>query len=164
MSAALLLPIDRLRHARDFLRRGNHPDLAAVADGLDRYLDIHSNETLDQALGLLPAPGAEHWRTVARRQVRDAEFCMLAALYLPDTKTAPRVRKIVALGSKFAIRWQRVDQHLAAMPASYRGTPDEHLFRAFVAGGGKMPSARSLRRMLCRIGHQPPPVDGQESG
>jgi hypothetical protein len=160
--SALSPPIDRLRHARDFLRRGNHPDLAAVADGLDAFLDIHSDLSLDQVLGLLPAPGEEHWRTVARREARDAEYCALADLYLRDIKTAPRARKIIAMGGRYAIRWQRVDQHLDQMPASYRGTPDEHLFRAFAAGAGKMPSARSLRRTLSR-GHLLPPVDGQQS-
>jgi hypothetical protein len=165
MSAAALAssPIARLRHARDWLRRGNHPDLAAVADGLDLYLDLRSDLTLDEAMGLVPAPGEEHWRTIARRAIRDDELRALADRFLQGLSATASASRVAKMIGQYEPRWRRIDCHAETMPASYRGTPDERLFRAFAAYGGKMPSARSLRRMLSRVGHELPGIDGQLS-
>jgi hypothetical protein len=141
-------PIDRLRMARSVLARQNHPDIATIVAGLDQYLDLRADMTLDAALGLAPTQSAEHWRTAERRRVRDDEYRALGHRFLPDLKTAARARAIGAMGDKFTIRWHRVDQHLATMPASYRGTPDEHLYRAFAVSDGRLPSFGQLRRIL----------------
>jgi hypothetical protein len=150
MSAAALAssPIDRLRHARDWLRRGNHPDLAAVADGLDLYLDLRADVTLDAALGLAPSQNAENWRTAARRQVRDTALRTLADRFMPALRTAARARRVTAMGRQYAIRWLRVDQHLDRMPPRYAGTPDAHLYAAFSVSDGRLPSFGQLRRIL----------------
>jgi hypothetical protein len=155
-------PVDRLRHARDWLRRGNHPDLAAVADGFDRYLDLQSNLTLDAALGLAPSQSAESWRTVGRRAERDTQLRALAERFMPGLSVSKRAGKVAAMISRYEPRWRRIDCHAEMLPSSYQGTPDQHLFCAFAAYDGKMPSKRSLRRILCRAGHELPPIDGQQ--
>lgn len=144
----MMTAIGNLRQARDWLRRGNHPALLAVADGLDRYFDVNAEISLDAALGLLPAPGAEHWRTAARRTLRDAELRALADRFMPGIAASARAAGVAAMISRYEIRWRRSDSRLAAMPPTYAGRPDEYLFRAFRAFGGRMPSERSLRRML----------------
>lgn len=142
-------PIEWVRLARDVLARQNSPEIASRMPQLDRYLDLHSTVSLDEALGLIPAPGEEHWRTAARRHARDDELRRLAARFLPGLSVRGAAAEVARLIERYEIRWVRADQHGESMPAGYIGRPEQHLYRAF-STGIPMPSANRLRAILAR--------------
>src|SRR4051812_30295756 len=80
---------------------GRLPELgeggALLDAALKCYLQPHGRGTLDDALGLTPASGAEHWRTVARRQLRDQAILALACYFpgLPRSRCACEVWKLL---------------------------------------------------------------------
>src|SRR5947209_5041791 len=122
--------VDGLRQTVAVLRRQNTPDLADIADALERYLNPLADISLDAALGLHPVPGAEHWRTAARRAIRDNELRALVDAFLPGLSVRRAADEVTRLIASYRIRWGRADQHSATMPASYVGRPEQHLYRA----------------------------------
>lgn len=156
--ATTLASADRLVRVRDLLRRQNDLECAAVAADLAAYLDPHADISLDVALGLIPPPGAEHWRTLARRRIRDRELGLLCARFLPGMSISGRAAKVAKLGRTYGIRWRREDCHATTMPIAYSGTLQEHLYRAAKAADGNLPGYSQLRRIFA---HELPPIDEQ---
>jgi hypothetical protein len=107
-----------------------------LAGVMQRYLDPFAGCTLDQAAGLLPAAGAEHWRTAARRALRDAAIRTLAD-YFPGPRTAAAEEIGELLTGYATTRW-KVDRARPTMPETYAGTQRAYLYAALVAGGGRV--------------------------
>jgi hypothetical protein len=123
------------------------PDGEWLAGVLFEYLDPLGTCTLDEAAGLLPAPGAEQWRTAARRLQRDEAIRALCA-YFPGLKRSRIAEKIwKALIGYAATRW-KVDCVRSTMPEHYLGTPRAHLYAALVAGDGKVLGESRIRQLL----------------
>jgi hypothetical protein len=122
-------------------------DVEWAAGVLNRYLDPYAGCTLDEAAGLLPMPGAEHWRTVAKRAARDDAIRGLAGYFpgLNRTRAAEKVWKMLI--GYATTRW-RVDRERPTMPEHYARTPRAHLYRAMVAGDGKVLGESRIRRIL----------------
>jgi hypothetical protein len=118
-----------------------------LGDVLQTYLDPFGNVTLDEAAGVLPAPGAEHWRTVAKRAERDDAIRALRAFFpgLNPTRSADKIWKMLI--GYAATRW-RVDREGSTMPSRYVGTARAHLYAALVAGDGKVIGESRIRRLL----------------
>ncbi len=116
-------------------------------DWLRLYLDPFADCALDEAAGLIPAPGEKHWRTVARRALRDDAIRSLAA-YFPGLSGARCAAEISRMLVRYAAsRWQ-VDQARPLMPGTYISTPDEFLYAALRAGGGRVPGVSRIRQVL----------------
>lgn len=119
-------------------------DGAWMAARLKNYFDADDESArLDEALGLIPGPGQEHWRSVERRAERDAA---IRALARETDGNAVQIREMILRYSGSA--WSR-DRALSACPARYEGTQRQHLFKAFKVADGDVPiSAKQLRRIL----------------
>ncbi len=147
MMAIAADPIGRLRGLVAWLPELGE-DGAWLAGVLLGYLDPFSGNSLDQAAGLLPSAGAEHWRTAARRALRDQAILALAE-YFPGGLSRSRCAvEISRLLDRYASTRWRVDQVRPAMPEAYIGAPHAHLYAALVAGGGRVPGVSRIRQIL----------------
>src|SRR5205085_622461 len=114
---------------------------------LQTYLDPYAGCTLDQAAGLVPHAGAEHWRTAARRGLRDKAIRSLAG-YFPGLPRAACAKAIWKELERYrASRW-RADRARPTMPEGYPGTGRELAYEALVAGGGRVPGVSRIRQLL----------------
>jgi len=124
------------------------PDLRDwLADSLRRYLE-HDCDNLNEAFGVVQGHGGvPWWRERAIRQ-RDAALRTLSAAHFNELTVYGRAKAIAELSERYETTcWPR-DQCLSEMPGRYRGTPKEHLWRAF-RSEAKMPvSERRLRTLL----------------
>jgi len=108
----------------------------------------HRCRSVDEALGLrFPRGGVPWWREEATR-ARDAALRELAARYLADLSVTAQARRIRQLSLRFAACGWRTDEAKKAMPARYRGTPKEWLWRAFASGAPMPIRERQLRNIL----------------
>jgi hypothetical protein len=128
-------PKDVLAALRD---RG--PDGNWIAHLAEAYLA--GGKPLQELLSTDPRPG-----TGLRYQQRDAALGALSEVF-EGISIAGAVREVRRLCRRYQIRWDRVDKHRAEMPPAYAGTPEEHLFAAFSAGGGKVPLSRTRLRKI----------------
>jgi hypothetical protein len=112
---------------------------------LQVYLDPFAGCTFDQAAGLVPDAGAEHWRTAARRDIRDDAIRALAGFFpgLPRTRC-----EIAQLLARYAASRWRVDRARPTIPEGYLGTQRAPLYAALVAGGGRVPGVSRIRQLL----------------
>ena len=70
--------------------------------------------------------GGEAWRSTARRANRDPALRELASRFSPGQSVPAQAKAVARFVRRYAAtRWQRVDQHRAAMPAAYVRTPSE---------------------------------------
>lgn len=118
-----------------------------LAEGLRRYLE-HDCENLNEAFGLIQGRGGLPWWRERAIRERDAALRSLGREFLSDDAPGCKARAVARLSRRYASAcWQR-DQRSDDMPAHYRGTPNEHLWRAFKSGA-KMPvTERHLRTLL----------------
>lgn len=142
--------IDRLRDVSSFCRQGAllPPDLAGwLAGGIERFLDREARD-LDGALGLIQAQGGiPWWREDAIRR-RDAALRRLRQATCPDAGITARARRIAEVLRRYAAAAWRTDRERAAMPVSYAGTAQEHLWHAFKSGAAMPLGERQLRTIL----------------
>jgi hypothetical protein len=122
-------------------------DGAWLAGVLQAYLDPFGNVSLDEAAGLLPVAGTEHWRTTARRALRDDAIRGLTAFF-PGSRRSRCAEKIWKMLIGYATTRWRVDRERPTMPEDYRGTPRALLYQAMVAGDGKVIGESRIRRLL----------------
>lgn len=124
------------------------PDLRDwLAESIGRYLD-HDCGSLNEAFGLTQGHGGvPWWRERAIRQ-RDAALRALADGHFGALSVYARAKAVAEVSERYqSTCWPR-DRALERMPDRYRGTPKEHLWRAFRAEA-KMPvSERRLRTLL----------------
>ena len=118
-----------------------------LAEALGRYLEQDCG-SLNEAFGVIQGHGGlPWWREQAIRE-RDAALTALSRNYFANQVPGKRAREVSRLSRRYASAcWPR-DRALDAMPAHYRGSPNEHLWRAFKSRA-KMPiSERHLRTLL----------------
>jgi len=120
---------------------------AWLAESLERYLR-HDCPTLNEAFGVVQGHGGVPWWRERGMRERDAALRALADRHFTGMSTHQRAKAIRECAERYeTVCWPR-DRQLAAMPGRYRGTVQEHLWRAFRAGA-KMPvSERRLRTLL----------------
>lgn len=118
-----------------------------LAEALDRYLE-QDCENLNEAFGIIQARGGMPWWRERAIRARDAALRQLYRRFLGDAPVGERARLIAQLSRRYASTcWPR-DRAKRTMPARYRGTPNEFLWRAFKSRA-KMPvTERHLRTLL----------------
>ncbi len=118
-----------------------------LARSLHSYL-AHDCENLNAAFGVTQGHGGVPWWIEAGIRKRDGALLALSRAEFGDLSTYARAKAIAAMSRRYqATCWSR-DRRLDKMPKRYRGTPKEHLWRAFKSGA-KMPvSERRLRTIL----------------
>lgn len=144
--------IRRLREVAAQCREGRSLDreLAEwLAGSLEGYL-TRQYRTVEEALGLIfPQGGVPWWREEAIR-TRDAALRELAARFLPDLSPCGQAQRIFTLSTRYAASAWRHDRARGEMPAHYRGTAKEWLWRAFASGATMPVCERQLRTILGR--------------
>ena len=124
------------------------PDLREwLASSLGRYLE-HDCDSLNEAFGLVHMHGGVPWWRERGIRIRDTALRKLAREFYSDQTAYGRAKAVFALSQRYCTTsWSR-DRHLDEMPARYRDTPKEYLWRAF-RSEAKMPlSERRLRTLL----------------
>ena len=124
------------------------PDLRDwLAESLGRYLEHHC-DNLNEAFGVVQGHGGVPWWRERDIRARDAALRALAQDHFADLSVYARAKTVAEISERYETTcWPR-DRQAEEMPAHYRGTPKEHLWRAFRAGA-KMPvSERRLRTLL----------------
>jgi hypothetical protein len=136
----MCVAIDRLKQITERCLAGEalDPDLADwLGHSLEGYLR-RRYRTVEEALGLhFPQGGVPWWREEAIR-TRDAALRELAGRFFPDLSAGARAQRIFTMARRYAASAWRHDRENGEMPAHYRGTAKECLWRAF-ASGATMP-------------------------
>jgi hypothetical protein len=149
-AAPALDPLNNLRVVLEACQAGGAVDgsLALwLATALETFLD-HSCETLEEAFGLRNGQGGVSWRVAASMAVRDAELKSLARAHFPKLPVASQAQAIHVMCERYAATQWRFDRLSKTMPAAYRGTPKEHVWRAFQSGATMPLCTRRLRSIL----------------
>ena len=114
---------------------------------LENFLD-HRCSSVDDAMGLrFPRGGVPWWREEAIRK-RNAALRELAQGHLGDLGPSARARQVWTMTTRYGASAWRHDQNKDAMPARYRGTCKELLWRAFASGAAMPVCQRQLRTIL----------------
>ena len=118
-----------------------------LAESIGRYLE-HDCDNLNEAFGVIQGHGGVPWWLERAIRVRDSALRALAHAHFSDLSVYGRAKMIASLSERYATTgWPR-DQALNRLSEHHRGTPREHLWRAF-RSGAKMPvSERRLRTLL----------------
>ena len=164
--AAVSPPAKTPQNRRKCLPLADHPDQAVarlrrlsarlgefgedgewLAGVVQAYLDPFAGGSLDQAAGLAPDAGAEHWRTAARRALRDDAIRALTG-YFPGLSRPRCAGAVAQLLERYQTSRWRVDRARPAMPEAYLGTPRAQLSAALVAGAGRVPGVSRIRQIL----------------
>ena len=156
-------PLDQIALLRRLADRGRAGELGAdgvqLAAGLDCYFErARLGVTLEEALGVKPAPGGDPFWQVEDRWHRDCLLWEYAKKFLPGGSAAAD-----ELGNELRRynrgAWAR-DRRQPEMPAAYAGRPRELLFRAFRAteivrrqhANEQEAAGGHSRKCLCRNG------------
>lgn len=114
---------------------------------LGRFL-THEDRTIEDAMGLrFPRGGVPWWREEAIRK-RDAALRELAVRYFPKHSVTAKARMLRQLTLRYAASAWRFDSIAAEMPARYKETAQEWLWRAFATGAPLPIGERHLRHIL----------------
>jgi hypothetical protein len=133
MEGSVIASVDALRRVASRLRAGElGEDGLWLADRLFRYFDeAPSGLTIGRALGLERDRGHQSWWAIERRARTNESLRECARKFLANENSLWACACVL----KTLVRqyesgqWLR-DRNLAEMPASYRDTPREFLFRA----------------------------------
>ncbi len=116
---------------------------------LKRFLDRQC-PSLEEALDLrFPQGGVPWWREEAIRQ-RNAALCELANRHFAILSPHAQAQRIGEMTGRYAASAWRHDRRRDGMPAHYRGTPKEFVWRAFASGATMPLGERQLRNILGR--------------
>ena len=133
------------------LCRGHEPlpdSLAAwLASSLESFLDQQS-DSLNDAFGIRNLRGGVPWRTEANMRVRDAALREVAARHCGELSVTAKAARIHQLAERYAASSWRFDRDRAEMPAAYRDTPHEFLWRAFKSRAPMPLCERQLRKIV----------------
>lgn len=116
---------------------------ASLADFLN-----HRVGSLDEALGLRYGRGGVPWWREEAIRKRNAALNELARRHYSDQSKCAKCRNIHRLTVRYAATAWRFDRTKDGMPATYKGTPKELVFKAFAAGAALPISERQLRKIL----------------
>jgi hypothetical protein len=123
------------------------PDGEWLAGVLEVYLNPFGNVSLDEAAALAPMAGGAHWRTTARRALRDDAIRQLAQIF-PGGNRKRAAAKIWGMLIGYATTRWKIDRERPTMPEHYAGTPRAHLYAVLVAEAGDFPGESRLRQIL----------------
>jgi hypothetical protein len=123
------------------------PLAAWLAESLESFLDQKS-ASLNDAFGVRNARGGIPWRMEASIRARDAALRALAENQFAQLSVSGQAESIRRISSRYAASSWRFDKDREEMPASYRGTAQEFLWRAFKSGASMPLCARQLRTIL----------------
>ncbi len=118
-----------------------------LAERLDRYL-CHECTSIDDALGLRQPRGGVSWWLVEAMYRRDDALRDLDDMVADDQSLSTRTREVRRLTIRYAASAWRYDQDHEAMPARYRGTCREYMWKAFKSGAPMPLGERQLRNIL----------------
>ena len=150
MGVVMLFEIDRLREISRCCQAGvplgdDHAEW--LRDGLDRFLR-HECSSVDDALGLRFARGGVPWWMEEAIRERDLAPRELSSRFYADVSVTAKARALHALAVRYAASAWRIDRISGDMPAHYRGTVKECLWRAFRSGAVMPVSERHLRSIV----------------
>ena len=146
----MLVTISNLREISERCRVGEplDPSLSSwLAERLDRYLG-HQCASIEEALELRQPRGGVPWWLVEAMYARDAALRELAAAAASECSVSGRVREVRRLTIRYGASAWRHDRDRDEMPASYRGTWREYVWRAFKSGAPMPLGERQLRNIL----------------
>ncbi len=118
-----------------------------LAESLDRFL-CHECTSIDDALGLRQPRGGVPWWLVEAMYRRDGALRDLADTVADDRSPSNRAREVRRLTNRHGASVWRHDQDRETMPASYRGTSREHIWKAYKSGAPMPLGERQLRNIL----------------
>lgn len=124
---------------------------ARLAERLAQYLE-HADEgvTLDEAFGLRPKRGGEHWWVSEARVIRDTAIRDIAETF-PGGSVRELARQVAYSASRYqGARW-RHDQEREKV--DYQEPRNRKLHELMRATGGEAPNEETVRRVL-RVGHE----------
>ena len=120
-----------------------------LGEALQAFLE-HACGTVDDALGLkFPQGGVPWWREEAIGK-RDAALREMVSGYFADYSLAATARAIGIVANRYAASSWRFDRDRDEMPARYRGTQMELVWRAFKSGAAMPIGERQLRNILAK--------------
>ncbi|HEV8263193.1 MAG TPA: hypothetical protein VGQ19_20840 [Burkholderiales bacterium] len=118
-----------------------------LATSLQNFLD-HRFLSVHDALGLhAPKGGVPWWREEGLRE-RNAALREMAERFYPTTSPSRQARLIRAAALQYAASAWLHDRNNSEMPARYRATPKECLWRAFKSRAPMPIGERQLRSIL----------------
>ena len=118
-----------------------------LREGLDRFLR-HECRSIDDALGLRFARGGVPWWMEEAIRERDLALRELALRFYADDSVTAKARALHLLAVRYAASAWRIDRQHVDVPAYYRGTVKEWLWRAFRTGATMPVSERHFRSIL----------------
>jgi hypothetical protein len=115
---------------------------------LQDFLERRS-ETFEEAFGLPQCRGGVPWWKEDRMRRRDEALRALAQSLAGEGRpVGALVREIHVISIRYAASAWRIDRQREIMPASYRGTPRQHLWNAFRSGAPMPLGERQLRNII----------------
>jgi hypothetical protein len=120
-----------------------------LAAALTSFLEQRCR-SLHEALGLRFARGGVPWWREQAIRGRDAALRELAERFYADLSPSAQARQLSTMATRYAASAWRHDRNRDGMPAHYRGTAKEHLWRAFTSGATMPLCERQMRNILTR--------------
>jgi len=125
-------------------------DLAQwLASSLDNFFNRRAR-TIAEAMGIRAPRGGVPWWMEEAIRCRNGALRALARDELPGSAVHAQARLIHRLALRYAASGWRFHQQLEMPPPTFRGTPNEHLWRAFKSGAPMPIGQRQLRNILAR--------------
>jgi hypothetical protein len=118
-----------------------------LGTSLRDFLERRSGN-IEDALGLRGPQGGVPWWMEDAIRTRDAALRELAARFLAGRSVSGQAHEIRLRALRYAASAWRYDRERGEMPERYRGTRNEHLWRAFKSGAAMPISERQLRHVL----------------
>ncbi len=146
----MLATISNLREISERCHDGEplDPCLSSwLAERLDRFLS-HECATIEDALELRQPRGGVPWWLVEAMYARDAALRDLADAVAGGCAVSTRVREVRRLTVRYGGSAWRHDRDRDEMPARYRGTDQEFVWRAFKSGAPMPLGERQLRNIV----------------
>jgi hypothetical protein len=145
--------LQTIEHLRDIKQRclAGEPLEAHQSEwlgaALGHFLDRRS-ASMDDAFGLRFAQGGLPWWREEANRVRDAALRDIAGTYMPGLSKSAQAKEIARLALRYATTAWRFDRGGGDMPAHYRNTIKQPLWRAFRSGATMPLGERQLRNIL----------------
>lgn len=120
-----------------------------LGGSLQDFLERRSRN-IEEALGLNAPQGGVPWWMEHAIRTRDAALRELAVGFHAERSVSRQAQEIRARALRYAASAWRFERKRPEMPARYRGTANEHLWRAFKSGAAMPIGERQLRNILAR--------------
>ena len=148
----MLQSIENMREISDLCRtRAPLPEPLAewLANSFASFLTQRTH-SLNEAFGVLNGRGGIPWYVDISNRSRDTALRTLADSFLDDLSLCAQAGRIRQMSQRYASGSWRFDRERDEMPAAYRGTEREYLWRAFKSGAAMPLCNRQLRNILAK--------------